>query len=117
MQGVVLIVKSGAFSTTVRADEVFQVAHMAVAEQAAGLYPILVAKECSANRLLLLLIDSRLEEASHLVETEHALVGIGPKAVAVAASAVAVGQRFALIDVARDPGIRLPSGADECTLR
>src|SRR5258708_2290172 len=76
MQGVVLIVKGRAFSATVRVDEVFQVAHMAVAKQATGLDPILVSKECSANRLLLLLIDSRLEEASHLVETEHALVGI-----------------------------------------
>src|SRR5260370_990056 len=102
MQGVVLIVKSGAFSTTVRVDEVFQVAHMAVAEQAAGLYPILVAKECSANRLLLLLIDSRLEEPPHLVDTEHALVAIGAYAVAVAAAAGASEHRCALSDGAGD---------------
>src|SRR5260370_15667120 len=77
MQGVVLIVKGRAFSATVRGHEVFPVAHMAVAGQAPGLYPILVAKECSANRFLLLLVDSRLEEAPHLVKTDHALVGIG----------------------------------------
>src|SRR5258708_13946035 len=106
MQGVVLIVKRRAYSATVRVDEVFQVAHMAVAEQAAGLYPILVAQECSANRLLLLLIDSRLEEASHLVETKHALVTIGSRALPVPAAAVAVEQRFALSDDGGDPGIR-----------
>src|ERR1700704_3298981 len=116
MQGVVLIVKRRTYGATVRIDEVFQVAYMAVAEQAAGLDPILVAQECSANRLLLLLIDSWLEEAPHLVETKHALVGIGTHTVAVAAGAVAVEHRFALSDNGGDAGIRRPSGVDKCTL-
>src|SRR5690606_12110266 len=56
MQGVVLVVQCSAFAAAIRVDQVLDVTHMAIAEQATGLGPVDVTQEGGTNRLLVFLV-------------------------------------------------------------
>ena len=109
VQGVVLVIKPGTFRATIRVYQILDIADVTIRKQPTRLHPVHVTQEGGTNGLLVLLIDRWRKEATNLIQTEHALVGVGAKLVAVAACTITGIGRLALIDRRGNTGIGLPA--------